>query len=420
MVHFCLYSKSDLNQWQDAQSRIFIPSEQQGDENENLTIPRMNTIKWHGRIGQQTSRNCLQLEWKNCSIYEYYTLESAFEHHAKIIFEKSVLLLVFSNIKALISEAQVGKGSRGDVTILPTLLINNRQYRGKLDKGAGHLFRIGETDTTVDIETNECLENNGGCWQDKAANLTACKDTFRGRVCECPIVRGVKLSGDGYTHCEASGSLRCGINNGGCWRKAQDGRAYSACVDDRTKGCVCPPGFRGDGVSNCEDVDECKEKMACQCPECNCKNTWGSYDCTCNRNLLYMREHDTCISKNFRTDINWGFVSIIIIALAAAGYALYQYRIRRYMASEIRAIMAQYMPLDDQPEVPNHVTQAEIVGYEVHAVHIFQLPNLDPSRLLTGVSFLLGICTSTQLIQMEQAITPISQAVLNTPGAAFN
>ncbi|KAI3996928.1 hypothetical protein MKX01_021204 [Papaver californicum] len=31
--------------------------------------------------------------------------------------------------------AQVGKGSRGDVTILPTLVINNRQYRGKLDKG---------------------------------------------------------------------------------------------------------------------------------------------------------------------------------------------------------------------------------------------------------------------------------------------
>ncbi|KAL8102081.1 hypothetical protein AgCh_026823 [Apium graveolens] len=33
-------------------------------------------------------------------------------------------------------EAQIGKGSRGDVTILPTLVINNRQYRGKLDKGA--------------------------------------------------------------------------------------------------------------------------------------------------------------------------------------------------------------------------------------------------------------------------------------------
>ena len=25
------------------------------------------------------------------------------------------------------------------------------------------------------LETNECLENNGGCWQDKRANMTACK-----------------------------------------------------------------------------------------------------------------------------------------------------------------------------------------------------------------------------------------------------
>ncbi|MBA0649321.1 hypothetical protein Goklo_016896 [Gossypium klotzschianum] len=33
-------------------------------------------------------------------------------------------------------EAQVGKGSRGDVTILPTLVVNDRQYRGKLAKGA--------------------------------------------------------------------------------------------------------------------------------------------------------------------------------------------------------------------------------------------------------------------------------------------
>ncbi|MBA0556089.1 hypothetical protein Goshw_023134 [Gossypium schwendimanii] len=55
---------------------------------------------------------------------------------------------------------------------------------------------------SFDIETNECLENNGGCWEDKTDNITACRDTFRGRVCECPIVNGVKFSGDGYTHCE--------------------------------------------------------------------------------------------------------------------------------------------------------------------------------------------------------------------------
>uniref|UniRef100_A0A453I5R0 Vacuolar sorting receptor thioredoxin-like domain-containing protein n=2 Tax=Aegilops tauschii subsp. strangulata TaxID=200361 RepID=A0A453I5R0_AEGTS len=33
-------------------------------------------------------------------------------------------------------DAQIGHGKRGDVTILPTLVVNNRQYRGKLDKGA--------------------------------------------------------------------------------------------------------------------------------------------------------------------------------------------------------------------------------------------------------------------------------------------
>ena len=48
---------------------------------------------------------------------------------------------------------------------------------------------------------------------------------------------------------------------------------------------------------NVEDVDECKEKLACQCPECNCKNTWGSYECRCNNGLFYVRESDMCIGE---------------------------------------------------------------------------------------------------------------------------
>ncbi|XWS35420.1 hypothetical protein CRYUN_Cryun21dG0124700 [Craigia yunnanensis] len=261
--------------------------------------------------------------------------------------------------------AQIGKGSRGDVTILPTLVINNGQYRGKLDKGAVlKAICAGFQETTEpaiclseDIQTNQCLENNGGCWQDKTANITACRDTFRGRVCECPIVNGVKFSGDGYTHCEASGALHCEINNGGCWRKTQEGSTYSACVDDHSHGCKCPPGFKGDGVNSCEDVDECKEKLACQCPGCKCKNTWGSYECSCGGGSLYMREQDTCISKDVKTEVSWGFVWVIILGLVAAGaagYAIYKYRIRRYMDSEIRAIMAQYMPLDNQPNNVHH------------------------------------------------------------------
>ncbi|EPS72005.1 hypothetical protein M569_02753, partial [Genlisea aurea] len=204
-------------------------------------------------------------------------------------------------------EAQIGKGSRGDVTILPTLIINNRQYRGKLEKGAVlKAICSGFEETTEpsicltsDMETNECLRNNGGCWEDKTTNITACRDTFRGRVCSCPIVQGVKFIGDGYTHCEASGALRCHINNGGCWKETRNGKTYSAC-DENSRGCKCPPGFRGEGVNACQDIDECEEKLACQCGDCRCKNTWGSYECSCRGELLYIREHDTCISKTIR------------------------------------------------------------------------------------------------------------------------
>lgn len=30
----------------------------------------------------------------------------------------------------------------------------------------------------------------------------AFQDTFRGRVCECPVSEGVHFKGDGYNHCE--------------------------------------------------------------------------------------------------------------------------------------------------------------------------------------------------------------------------
>ncbi|KAL8509283.1 hypothetical protein ACS0TY_016471 [Phlomoides rotata] len=269
-------------------------------------------------------------------------------------------------------EAQIGKGPRGDVTILPTLVINNRQYRGKLDKAAViKAICSGFEETTEpaiclsrDMETNECLVNNGGCWQDKAANITACRDTFRGRVCHCPTVQGVRFIGDGYTHCEASGPLRCEITNGGCWRETKYGQTYSACSDDHLTGCTCPPGFRGDGVKWCEDIDECKERVACQCPDCSCSNTWGSYECRCRGSLLYIHEHDTCINKEGGSrEVSWGIMWVIITAIALAGgvaYALYKYRIRGYMDSEIRAIMAQYMPLDNQGDVPNHLSQGSV------------------------------------------------------------
>lgn len=253
---------------------------------------------------------------------------------------------------------QVGHGSRGDVTILPTLVINNVQYRGKLESTAVlKAICAGFKESTEppvcltqDLETDECLNNNGGCWRDDKTNITACKDTYRGRICECPVVDGVQYQGDGYMDCKAVGPGRCAVDNGGCWKGTRDGKTFSACAGSESlSGCSCPAGFKGDGL-HCEDIDECGEKLACSCPSCSCKNTWGGYDCSCGSGLLYIKVEDTCVGKS-TSAMGWLATALVLSCLVGAGivgFAFYKYRLRRYMDSEVMAIMSQYMPLDSQ------------------------------------------------------------------------
>ena len=62
------------------------------------------------------------------------------------------------------------------------------------------------------------------------------------------------------------------------------------------------------------DTDECKEKLACSCPECSCKNTWGGYDCKCKGNQLYIKGEDTCIGKaRIMVTANWNGNCCIMI-----------------------------------------------------------------------------------------------------------
>ncbi|CAI5929857.1 unnamed protein product [Closterium sp. NIES-64] len=260
-------------------------------------------------------------------------------------------------------DAQVGKNGRSDVTIQPTLVINNKQYRGKLDPmGVLRAVCSGFEEATeppvclgADVQTNECATNNGGCWS--GYNVTACKDTFRGRVCQCPSdpVSGVNYVGDGYKKCSPQGVGRCRVNHGGCWNAEHSGQTFSACDDTSVfgTGCSCPSGFTGDGYT-CTDVDECAaDSTVCKCPDCHCSNTFGSFDCSCPGGLLYMRDSDTCINGGFTSHMFGKILAIVVAALILAAlisFGIYKYRLRAYMDSEIRTIMAQYMPLDSQQQ----------------------------------------------------------------------
>ncbi|TYG81508.1 hypothetical protein ES288_D01G010300v1 [Gossypium darwinii] len=72
-------------------------------------------------------------------------------------------------------------GSMAGVVVYPE--ENRKACKGFDDFGISFISKPGSLPTYVlvdrgDVETNECFENDGGCWQEKAANLTACRIHF--------------------------------------------------------------------------------------------------------------------------------------------------------------------------------------------------------------------------------------------------
>ena len=210
---------------------------------------------------------------------------------------------------------------RGAVVLLPTLVINSNQYRGRLTgKDVLRAICAGFAEGTAphdvcfsgDLETNECEEpGNAGCWflrvppspgsPDSWKNFSACVDTFRGYQCKCPR------------------------------------------------------GFRGDGVT-CEDIDECADEASNECEQV-CTNEIGTYECSCRSGYKIVGGF-SCVplaafdANGRRRGLGVGgalFVTFAVaVVVAAGGFAAYKYVLKRRIDTEVRAIMADYMPLDDR------------------------------------------------------------------------
>eukprot|EP01026_Neomeris_dumetosa_P065631 TRINITY_DN6303_c0_g1_i4.p1 TRINITY_DN6303_c0_g1~~TRINITY_DN6303_c0_g1_i4.p1 ORF type:complete len:735 (+),score=84.16 TRINITY_DN6303_c0_g1_i4:283-2205(+) len=145
--------------------------------------------------------------------------------------------------KELARVHDVWKSGRGKVSIFPTIVINREQYRGKLEVES--VLRAICAGFEEGTEPAMCLSG------------------------------GLNFADCGY-----------GVDHG-CWMKGD----FSACVDTfRGHKCICPKGWRGDGI-NCEDIDECAEGIS-GCEQ-GCVNSEGSFHCTCEKGYKLFSTQNT-------------------------------------------------------------------------------------------------------------------------------
>ena len=86
-----------------------------------------------------------------------------------------------------------------------------------------------------------------------------------------------------------------------------------------------------------------------------CKNTVGSFECECEPGFAMVFDQGSTEGRCFAGSSPPSNIGVIVAAvvascaiLAGGAFLVYRWRLRSYMDQEIRAIMSQYMPLEDQ------------------------------------------------------------------------
>lgn len=85
-----------------------------------------------------------------------------------------------------------------------------------------------------------------------------------------------------------------------------------------TKGpkCLCPPGYEPNGkdLTQCQDFDECSINAIC---DQKCKNTPGSYECSCVKG--YSKSGNHCIAVNGKflgLVVHFGFINDCFVGVS--------------------------------------------------------------------------------------------------------
>ena len=122
-----------------------------------------------------------------------------------------------------------------------------------------------ETDIDVDVDAdasvNECLQGTDRCHQ-----YATCIDTEPGYRCECNTC----FTGDGFTCTDINECL-----NDPCGEHAR-------CTNETGSfSCACLPGYEGDAMQDCSDINECTAGTPCG-TNALCLNNNGGYTCQCS------------------------------------------------------------------------------------------------------------------------------------------
>ncbi|XP_066982831.1 fibulin-2-like isoform X10 [Macrobrachium rosenbergii] len=145
------------------------------------------------------------------------------------------------------------------------------------------------TESSYCDDIDECAQGKAKCSPQAACRNSvgsyscSCNPPFEGygRTCSCPP--GFAQNG---SHCDdmdecAQGKAECSPQ-AACRNSVG---SYSCSCNPPFEGdgrtCSCPPGFAQNG-SHCDDIDECARGKAECSPHAACRNSVGSYSCSCN------------------------------------------------------------------------------------------------------------------------------------------